>query len=120
MKTHFLSLFILLSLCGCALTPDEAATLSDYELCSKMLLTNNSKTREVAFTRLEQKGLLENCRAKADLIKASNAASQAQSDALMLNGLAILGSQQQSRAQPQVFCNTTQQGYFINTHCWKQ
>ena len=114
-------LAVLFILGGCALSPERASQMSMYELCEKMLTSNNSKTREVAFTALEKNGDLEKCRANADNIKQAHYASDAAMSRLSDTMMSMSAAQnQQTQRQPQTFCNTSQQGQFANTHCWQQ
>lgn len=121
MQKIFLVLTVLLFASGCALSPERASQMSMYDLCEKMLTSNNSTTRSVAYEALENKGQLENCRANADNIKQARYASDAAMSRLSgtMMGLSAMENARTQR-QPQVFCNAGQQGYFSSVNCWQQ
>ena len=121
MRTKNLTIALLLFVSGCALSPEQASQMSMYELCEKMLTSNNSKTREVAFTALENNGDLEKCRANADNIRQARYSSDAALSRLSNTMMDMSNAQNQAyQRQPQTFCNTSQTGSFANTHCWQQ
>ncbi len=121
MKKTVVASAVLILLSGCALSPEQASQMSMYELCEKMLTSNNSKTREVAFTALENNGDLEKCRANADNIRQARYAGDAALSRLSNTMMDMSNAQNQAyQRQPQTFCNTSQTGNFANTHCWQQ
>ena len=110
-------LFVLF-MTGCTLTPEEASRMSMYQLCEKMLLSNNSTTRDVAYDTLQHDGTLDACRANADTIYRAHEAAVTN----FTNQLDKMNTQlnQQQQRQPQTFCNTYGQGQFGTVHCWQQ
>lgn len=102
------SAVILLALAGCAMTPQEMSTVSDWNVCS---LSMTPVQGEVAFNEARRRGL--DCRPYYPAIQAQ----QANENAALQNFLRA--TQPPPAPTPRTMhCTSQQAGHTIQTACW--
>lgn len=88
--------FILcVALAGCALTPEQASKMSNYDLCQRIYIGNNAESRNVAAAEMVDRRM--SCEPYRDMI-VTNAQIRAQNNAAIgAAGAQILNQQNQNR-----------------------
>ncbi len=109
-------LVVIFALTGCALSPEQAAQMSKFELCEKTLISNNSTTRDVAHKELEKREGVEECSANARSIRQGHDVRQEKWMNSMAVGLTMMAAEPPAPPPPPppsmpVVCNARNRGY---------